>query len=75
MSRRYIKANLERIVSVQLEILNAMDDLLSIMKGQNELIHNADKKLKDESVEFKVKAYSKYKKINYFLLLLISTIS
>lgn len=59
MSTRYTKADLERIVSVQLENLNAMHDLLSIMKVQNELIHNANKKLKEEILDFKVKAYSR----------------
>jgi hypothetical protein len=59
MSTRYTKADLERIVSVQLENLNAMHDLLSIMKVQNELIHNANKKLKEEILDFKVKSYSK----------------
>lgn len=59
MSTRYTKADLERIVSVQLENLNAMHDLLSIMKVQNELIHNANKKLKEEIMDFKVKTYSK----------------
>ena len=28
--------------------INAMHDLLSIMKVQNELLHNANKKLKDD---------------------------
>ncbi len=55
MSRRYTKADLEEIVSVQLENLNAMHDLLSIMKHQNELLNNANKKLKDEISEFKDK--------------------
>ncbi len=53
MSRRYTKADLEQIVSVQLENLNAMHDLLSIMKLQNELLHSANTKLKDEIFEFK----------------------
>lgn len=50
---RYTKADLERIVSVQLENLDAIHDLLRIMKLQNELIENANKKLKDEVVDFK----------------------
>jgi len=41
---KYTKADLERIVFTQLENLNAMNDLLSIMKVQNELIKNANKK-------------------------------
>ena len=55
MNKRYTKADLEEIVSVQLENLNAMHDLLSIMKHQNELLNNANKKLKDEVSEFKEK--------------------
>jgi len=57
MSRRYTKADLEQIVYSQLENLNAMNDLLSIMKHQNELLHNANKKLKDEISEFKEKQH------------------
>lgn len=56
--RNYTKADLEELVSCQLENLNAMHDLLSIMKVQNELLHNANKKLKDEISEFKEKNYS-----------------
>ena len=50
--RNYTKADLEELVSCQLENLNAMHDLLSIMRVQNELLHNANKKLKDEISEF-----------------------
>lgn len=57
MNRRYTKADLEQIVSAQLENLNAMHDLLNIMKVQNELLHNANKKLKDEISEFKEKQH------------------
>ena len=53
MNRRYTKADLEQIVSVQLENLNAMHDLLSIMKHQNELLHIVNKKLEDEILELK----------------------
>ncbi|WP_163410977.1 hypothetical protein [Flavobacterium ajazii] len=55
--KAYTKANLEQIVMLQLENLNAMNDLLSIMKLQNELLHNANKKLKDEISEFKEKSF------------------
>ncbi|GLU44755.1 hypothetical protein [Allomuricauda sp. NBRC 101325] len=56
MSRNgYTKADLEQIVGAQLENLNAMHDLLAIMKLQNELITNANKKLKDEIEDFKKK--------------------
>lgn len=57
MRRRYTKADLEKIVSVQLENLNAMHDLLSIMKHQNELLDSANKKLKDEITGIKLKLY------------------
>ena len=59
---KYTKADLERIVFTQLENLNAMNDLLSIMKVQNELIQNANKKLRDEISEFKQKQYPKGRK-------------
>ena len=57
MSIRYTKADLENIVYTQLENLNAMHDLLSIMKHQNELLEKANKKLKDEISDFKQKMY------------------
>jgi len=53
--RKYTKADLEELVYSQLENLNAMHDLLSIMKHQNGLIENANKKLKDEISEFRDK--------------------
>ncbi|MDO8994080.1 hypothetical protein [Daejeonella sp.] len=55
--RQYTKADLESLVSCQLENLNAMHDLLSIMKVQNELLHNTNKKLKEEISEFKEKQF------------------
>ena len=55
---RYTKADLEQIVYTQLENLNAIHDLLKVMKLQNELIENANKKLKDEIIDFK-------KRVNY----------
>ena len=55
---RYTKADLERIVSMQYENLNAIHDLLSIMKHQNELLNNAKKKLSDEIKGVKQKLYS-----------------
>ena len=57
MNRTYTKADLEKIVYMQLENLNAMHDLLNIMKVQNELLHSANKTLKDEISEFKQKQY------------------
>lgn len=57
-SRKYTKAQLEQVVYTQLENLNAIHDLLRIMKLQNELIESANKKLKDEVLGFK-------KRVNY----------
>jgi len=54
---QYTKADLEELVSCQLENLNAMHDLLSIMKVQNELLHNTNKKLKEEISDFKEKQF------------------
>jgi len=50
---RYTKAQLEKIVFTQLENLEAMNDLLKIMKLQNDLITNANQKLSDEIKDFK----------------------
>jgi len=55
MNRRYTKADLEQIVSVQLENLNAMHDLLGIMKHQNELLYMANEKLRNEIHKFESK--------------------
>lgn len=57
MSTRYTKAHLERIVSMQYENLNAIHELLEIMKDQNELLLSANKKLKDEINGVKRKFY------------------
>jgi len=46
--RRYTKANLEELVSMQLENRHAMHDLLIIMKHQNELLTRDNKKLEEE---------------------------
>lgn len=56
--KNYTKAQLEELVFCQLENLNAMNDLLSIMKVQNDLLHNANKKLALEMSEFKIKQYA-----------------
>ena len=56
--KRYTKADLEELVYCQLENLNAMHDLLKIMKTQNELLENANKKLSDEVSDFKQMYYS-----------------
>jgi len=55
---KYTKADLEQVVYTQLDNLNAIHDLLRAMKLQNELIENANKKLKDEIIDFK-------KRVNY----------
>jgi hypothetical protein len=55
--RQYTKADLERIVMVQLENLDAIHDLLRIMKVQNELLHNTNKKLRDETTDSMIKQY------------------
>lgn len=55
---KYTKADLEQVVYTQLDNLNAIHDLLRVMKLQNELIENANKKLKDEIIDFK-------KRVNY----------
>lgn len=59
MAVKYTKAELEELVCLQLENLNAMHDLLRIMKTQNELLHGTNKKLSEEISEFKQKQYSK----------------
>ena len=58
-ARTYTKADLEELVYCQLENLNAMNDLISIMRFQNELLENANKKLKAEISDFK-ELYVKY---------------
>ena len=45
---KYTKSHLEQIVLTQLENLNAVNDLLEIMKTQNELLHKANEKLRRE---------------------------
>ena len=55
MSRRYTKADFDEIVYSQLENLDAMHDLLRIMKVQKELLDNANKKLRQEISDFKNK--------------------
>ena len=62
MTRRYTKADLQELVHLQLENLDAMHDLIRIMKHQNELLNNANKKLKDEISDFKRKLYPVGKK-------------
>ena len=56
--KKYTKKDLQNIVLLQLENLNAVHDLLTIIKVQNELMHNSNKKLKEEISEFKKTLYS-----------------
>lgn len=51
--RTYTKSQLEELIHSQLENLNAMNDLISIMRHQNDLLKNANKKLKEEITDFK----------------------
>ncbi len=53
----YTKADLERIVMTQLENLDAMHDLLTIMKVQNELIRKTNKKIQNDIAKLKCKEY------------------
>jgi hypothetical protein len=53
MSKRYTKADLEQIVYKQLDNLNAMHDLLRIMKVQKDLIQNINQTLREEIGQFK----------------------
>ena len=55
MGKRYTKADLEKIVYNQLENLNAMHDLLGIMKFQNDLIQNINQTLRKEIGQLKEK--------------------
>ncbi len=57
MSKRYTKADLQELVYAQLANLEAIHDLLRIIKLQNELIEQANKKLKSELQDVKVKLY------------------
>lgn len=50
---KYTKAQLKEIVFCQLENLDAMHDLLRIMKVQNELLTNLNVKLSDAISGFK----------------------
>ncbi|MGV7106474.1 hypothetical protein [Flavobacterium sp. U410] len=57
MSKRYTKSDLEEIVYRQLENLNAMHDLLRIMKVQNDLIQNINQALREEIGQFKERQF------------------
>ncbi|WP_422089485.1 hypothetical protein [Tenacibaculum ovolyticum] len=53
MGRRYTKGDLEQIVYKQLENLNAMHDLLRIMKVQNDLIQSINQTLREKIGQLK----------------------
>ena len=56
---RYSKAHLEELVFTQLENLNAIHDLLRIIKTQNELLQRANEKLTKQLSDHKSTIYSK----------------
>lgn len=60
MKREYTKADLEELIYLQLENLNAVHDLIGIMKHQNELLEKANGNLKTEVLKFKKKLYRKH---------------
>ena len=53
MTKEYTKADIDQIVLTQLQNLNAMQDLLRIMKRQNEFIEIVIGRLKDEISDVK----------------------
>ncbi len=57
--KRYTKADLEALVYHQLENLEAMHDLLRLIKEQNELLDKANKQLRAAVSEEVVKPYKK----------------
>ena len=58
LMKTYTKADLEKIIMTQLENLNAMNDLVTIMKVQNQLLNNVNKRLQQEVSEVKDKCVS-----------------
>lgn len=59
---RYTKARLEEIVYTQLENLNAIHDLIRIIKEQNTLLHKANRRLEDEMDSLRLKSYNTTKR-------------
>lgn len=53
MKRKYTKADLEELVCLQVESLNAVHDLIHIMKTQNDLLEQANGSFKTEVLRFK----------------------
>ena len=68
-NRKYTKAQLEQVVYTQLDNLNAIHDLLRIMKLQNQLIESTNKKLKDEVLDFKKRVNCRTGKFEWLLVL------
>ena len=60
---KYTKAQLEELVCIQLENLNAIHDLLRIIKLQNELLEKANEKLDEHIGPCAVKPYN-YKELH-----------
>ncbi|HEY0068283.1 MAG TPA: hypothetical protein VGB46_12990 [Flavisolibacter sp.] len=56
---RYSKAHLEELVFTQLENLDAIHDLLRIIKTQNELLQKANDKLTKQLSDHKGTVYPK----------------
>lgn len=56
---KYSKAHLEELVFTQLENLNAIHDLLRIIKTQNELLQKANEKLSKQLSDHKNTIYHK----------------
>ena len=54
---RYTKADLEQIVAIQLHNLHAMQDLVHLMKKQNDNIEKANKALENKILKFEKKQY------------------
>jgi regulator of replication initiation timing len=57
--KRYTKADLEALVYHQLENLDAMHDLLRLIKEQNELLAIANKKLEEAVSDDVARPYKK----------------
>ncbi|MDN5214740.1 hypothetical protein QQ020_21860 [Fulvivirgaceae bacterium BMA12] len=55
MPIKQTKADLQEIVSLQLEHLNVMHELLSVLKEENRLLEDVNRKLKEEVVRFRGK--------------------
>lgn len=59
MRRKYTKADLEELVYLQLENLNAVHDLIGILKHQNDLLEQVNGSFKTEILRFKKKIKKK----------------